>query len=139
MVSTFKSHPAIACWYVCDERPVKYLPVLKTRHDLIRKLDPDHVTYSVLDTANGIGEYGSISESLGVDPYPYHHTGDNATQMIGEIDGLLNSLVGVDSRTSVCVTQIFGWQNYGSGPDFVEPPAAAKRAMAFAAFALGCR
>ena len=52
---------------------------------------------------------------------------------------MTGSLRGVDDRTSICVTQVFGWQNYGSTPDFREPPAAAKRAMALGAFALGCR
>ena len=139
VVSTFKGHGAIASWYICDERPVQYLPVLQARHELVQRLDPSHITYSVLDRGDNIGMYTNISESLGVDPYPYHHDGDNVTQEVAEINDLLTSLRGVDDHTSICVTQIFGWSNYGSSPDFREPPAAAKRAMALGAFALGCR
>jgi hypothetical protein len=40
---------------------------------------------------------------------------------------------GREDRASVCVTQIFAWEDYGSRND-TEPPAVAKRAMAFAAF-----
>ena len=82
MVSTFKDHDAIASWYICDERPVQYLPVLQARHELVQRLDPSHITYSVLDRGDNIGMYTNISESLGVDPYPYHHDGDNVTQEV---------------------------------------------------------
>ena len=82
VVSTFKDHDAIASWYICDERPVQYLPVLQARHELVQRLDPSHITYSVLDRGDSIGMYTSISESLGVDPYPYHHDGDNVTQEV---------------------------------------------------------
>jgi hypothetical protein len=117
IVSSFKDHPALGAWYICDERPVKYLPILEARHELVRNLDPAHITYSVLDStppppppafprvsadnlctrvqtctapyyqqvgaAGGdlINEYTNTSETLGVDPYPWHHDGDNVTSV----------------------------------------------------------
>ncbi len=137
IVNKFRNHTALAAWYICDERPPRYLPILQARHDLVRRLDPDHITFSVLDHGETISMYTNISESLGVDPYPFHHDGDNVTEMVSEIDSLITSLRRRNDRTSVCVTQIFSWETYGS--NCTEPPAAAKRAMAFAAFALGCR
>eukprot|EP00662_Eupelagonemidae_sp_cell21_P045561 gene45561-28250_t len=100
------------------------------RHDMVRVLDTDHVTYSVLNSGPTIGLYTNVSE------------------MVPEINDLIRSIKGHDQRTSVCVTQIFGWEDY-CGDDSscnktgtankTEPPAAAKRAMAFAALTLGCR
>jgi hypothetical protein len=68
--------------------------------------------------------------------------------MIPEIQDLIRAIKGQDSRTSICVTQIFGWEDYcgdNSGcakpgvKNETEPPAPVKRAMAFAALTLGCR
>ena len=55
--------------------------LLQARHDLVRGLDPAHITYSVLDSGDTIGMYTNISESLGVDPYPFHNDGGNEPMM----------------------------------------------------------
>ena len=94
VVSTFKDHPAICAWYICDERPPAYLPQLHARHDLVAKLDPSHITYSVLDSGPTINDYTSVSEALGLDPYPWNpnrqtsahdHQLQNISSMIPEI------------------------------------------------------
>ena len=114
LVSALKDHPALGAWYICDERPPKYLPILEQRHELVRRLDPNHITYSVLDSGDTIQMYSNISESLGVDPYPFHHDGDNVTKMVPEIQSLITSIKGQTDRSSICVTQIFAWETYGS-------------------------
>lgn len=65
VVSTFKDHEAIAAWYTVDERPVQYLPQMRARHELVRKLDPGHVTFAVLEQASQIASYTEVSETLG--------------------------------------------------------------------------
>ena len=114
----------------------------------MKSLDPSHITYSVLDSGPTIGEYTTVSESLGLDPYPWSGVGSNLTTMVPELQDLIGSIKGKDKRTSVCVTQIFGWKDYcGDNNECnqtgmankTEPPAKAKRAMAFAALTLGCR
>lgn len=91
-----------------------------------------------------------MSEALGLDPYPWNPNSPhmNVSSMIPVIQDLIHAIKGQDSRTSICVTQIFGWEDYcgddnGCGKPGVgnetEPPAPLKRAMAFAALTLGCR
>jgi hypothetical protein len=134
VVSTFKDHPAICAWYICDERPPAYLPQLHARHDLVAKLDPSHITYSVLDSGPTINDYTSVSEALGLDPYPWNpnrqtsahdHQPQNISSMIPEIQDLLHAIKGQDSRTSICVTQIFGWEDYCGDNDGCAKPGVA--------------
>ena len=143
VVSTFKDHPAIAAWYTVDELPLQRLPDLKARRQLVRRLDPTHVTYGVLNHAPQIAQYVDVAETLGVDPYPYE--GDpslgrsNLTKALRDFEYLQGSIAHRADRASVCVSQYFGWQNYGSGASYTLPPFAAMRSMAFASFASGCK
>mgnify|MGYP004397161139 CR=1 FL=1 len=116
------------------------MPQMRARHELIKKLDPAHVSYSVLDQAPQIEEYVGISEALGVDVYPWHGSlSDNLTQSYAAFDFLLTSIKGREDRVGICVPQYFGWQNYDGNPAYTLPPAAAMRAMAFGGIARGCK
>jgi hypothetical protein len=142
IVSTFRSHPALAGWYTVDERPAQYLPQIKARRDLIRKLDPEHLAYMVLDTPADIPQFvhAGVAEIAGVDTYPWKGSADsNLTKVVDAWSPLMAALEGLSDRTSVCVPQAFGWQNYYGNSSETAPPAAAIRAMAYAALALGCR
>lgn len=75
-----------------------------------------------------------------MDPYPWNGAlSDNLTKAVAEFDFLMDALKGRADRAAVCVTQYFGWQNYLGQANKTLPPAAAMRAMAFAAIATGCR
>lgn len=69
-VLSVKDHPAIIGWYVLDEMPLKFLPRMMARQDLMRKIDPDHPTYAVLYQFYQIREYMPVCDILGTDPYP---------------------------------------------------------------------
>ena len=142
VVSTFRSHPALAGWYTVDERPPQYLPQIKARRELIRQLDPDHLAYMVLDLPATIPQFldAEAAEVVGVDVYPYNGgTESNLTEVVDYWGPLATDLTGRPDRTSICVPQATGWANYHGVPSETPPPAAAMRSMCYAALALGCR
>ena len=49
IVTAFKRHKALLGWYLNDEYHVDYIPALAARRTLVSTLDPDHVTYSVVN------------------------------------------------------------------------------------------
>jgi hypothetical protein len=141
VVSTFKDHPALAIYYIVDERPLADLPAITNRRDIIRKLDPHHATYAVLEHAPTIPAYVNVSDALGIDPYPWEGRldTDNLT-LAWDAFGALMDVVGPRrDKVGICVTQYFGWQNYDNIPSYSLPPAAALRSMVFAAIARGCK
>ncbi len=48
IINEFKDHPAILAWYINDELPEKYISRLKDRYRLVKDLDKDHPTWSVI-------------------------------------------------------------------------------------------
>ena len=58
--------------YINDEAKPEAVPYLEKRNELVRTLDPDHVTYSVEDTGESatLKLYRNTSTLFGVDPYP---------------------------------------------------------------------
>ena len=60
------------CRYINDEAKPEAVPYLEKRNELVRTLDPDHVTYSVEDTGESatLKLYRNTSTLFGVDPYP---------------------------------------------------------------------
>lgn len=63
LVTSFKSHPALYGWHICDEPNINRIPDLKRIKEHIEALDPDHPVYINLDPL------GSI-RALGTDFYP---------------------------------------------------------------------
>jgi hypothetical protein len=44
VVETFKDHPSLLAWYLCDELPVSMKERLEKRRALVNRLDPFHLT-----------------------------------------------------------------------------------------------
>ena len=63
LVTSFKTHPALYGWHICDEPNINRIPDLKRIKEHIEALDPDHPVYINLDPL------GSI-RALGTDFYP---------------------------------------------------------------------
>ena len=70
IINTFKKHPAILAWYICDEYPAQMRKRLYERRVLIRKLDPFHPTWSVHVNIASLPLLAKTSDIIGVDRYP---------------------------------------------------------------------
>lgn len=82
MVKTFRDHPALLAWYMCDESPLDMVPRLKKRRELLNKLDPHHPTWSVYYQFADLGAYAPTQDILGVDPYPIRSSATRNMQMV---------------------------------------------------------
>ncbi len=70
IIKEFRDHPAILAWYHNDELPEKYIPRLKGRYKLIKDLDKNHPTFSVIFQINNAKSYIDTTDIIGIDPYP---------------------------------------------------------------------
>ena len=70
VVETFKDHPALLAWYLCDELPVSMKDRLEKRRALVNRLDPFHPTWSVFYQNDDLPFYGGGQDVIGVDNYP---------------------------------------------------------------------
>jgi hypothetical protein len=70
VVETFKDHPSLLAWYLCDELPLSMKDRLEKRRALVNRLDPFHPTYSVFYQLDDLPFYGGGQDVIGVDHYP---------------------------------------------------------------------
>jgi hypothetical protein len=70
VVETFKDHPSLLAWYLCDELPVSMKDRLEKRRALVNRLDPFHPTWSVFYQNDDLPFYGGGQDVIGVDNYP---------------------------------------------------------------------
>ena len=70
VVETFKDHPSLLAWYLCDELPLSMKDRLEKRRALVNRLDPYHPTYSVFYQTDDLPFYGGGQDVIGVDHYP---------------------------------------------------------------------
>lgn len=108
VVSAFRDHPALLAWYLNDELPLSLRDRLDARQRLVRALDPDHPTWSVLYQVNEFAGYLNSADVLGADPYPVPDkpvamAADWTRKCAAVSDGL---------RPLWMVPQAFDWANY---------------------------
>ncbi len=77
LVNTFKDHPAILAWYICDESAVEKIPAIAARRQMINRLDPLHPTWSVYYQVPDFKHYIPAQDVFGNDPYPINWWKDN--------------------------------------------------------------
>jgi hypothetical protein len=70
IVHAFRSHPALLAWYVNDESTIERFDALRTRQELLERLDPDHPTWTVLYQYDMMRAMAPTFDVLGVDIYP---------------------------------------------------------------------
>ncbi len=70
VVETFKDHPSLLAWYLCDELPVSMKDRLEKRRALVNRLDPFHPTWSVFYQTDDLPFYGGGQDVIGGDHYP---------------------------------------------------------------------
>lgn len=59
LVTSFKSHPALYGWHICDEPNINRIPDLKRIKEHIEEIDPDHTVYINLNPLGSIRALGT--------------------------------------------------------------------------------
>jgi hypothetical protein len=84
VVETFKDHPALLAWYLCDELPVSMKDRLEKRRALVNRLDPFHPTWSVFYQNEDLPLYGGGQDVIGVDNYPVRFADDVQMKLVAK-------------------------------------------------------
>lgn len=88
IIRKYREHPALLAWYIADELDSSYAPLLRARHEQVRKLDPDHPTFSVF--YQHFPEFAGCQTIMGADPYPVTKAESN------RMDGVRDEMLGVN-------------------------------------------
>ena len=75
-VERFKHQPNLLAWYINDELGPEYVPQIEQKHLQVKRLDPDHLTFQVLDKTGTLNAYFNSSDVLASDPYPVGRDAD---------------------------------------------------------------
>lgn len=75
-VEKFKHQPNLLAWYINDELGPEYVPQIEQKHLQVKQLDPDHLTFQVLDKTGTLNAYFNSSDVLASDPYPVGRDAD---------------------------------------------------------------
>ena len=75
-VEKFKHQPNLLAWYINDELGPEYVPQIEQKHLQVKRLDPDHLTFQVLDKTGTLNAYFNSSDVLASDPYPVGRDAD---------------------------------------------------------------
>ena len=105
-----KDHPALLAWYMNDERGQTYVPQLAKRQALVRKLDPEHPTYTVLYQLQILDKYMDTYDIIGTDPYPVGSDDNDYDRCAKWAEVAVNGSFGV--RPVWQVPQVFDWGVY---------------------------
>ena len=86
VIEKHRDHPALLGWYCCDEMPISFIPTIEERYRLVKRLDPEHPVWIVLDRPQNVRRYIRCFDAIGSDPYPIGAIGAdcNRTEMTGE-------------------------------------------------------
>ena len=69
-VAAVKDHPALLAWYLADEMSTAFVPRMYARDQLVRRIDPDHPTFTCFCRPESAQEYMIVSDVQSSDPYP---------------------------------------------------------------------
>ena len=108
-VERHKNHPALLAWYMNDERSHIYIPQMTRRHSLVRGLDDDHPTYTVLYQLELVSKYMDAFDIIGTDPYPIGDK-DNYEICSSWARAAVSGAYGI--RPVWQVPQVFDWGAY---------------------------
>ena len=109
-----KDHPAIFAWYIADEVPAQFAPILRERCERLHEVDPDHPTWVVLDQPANTRPLVHGYDAIGVDPYPIGNRGNETRTAIGIASGwaLTAKRLTFGFRPMWNVPQTFNWKHY---------------------------
>jgi hypothetical protein len=140
VVESFKDHPSLLAWYLCDELPVSMKDRLEKRRALSNRLDPFHPTWSLFYQIDDLPLYGGGQDVIGVDPYPIRFAENQGMK------GIVNAMDAVDitGLPSWMVPQAFNWGIFEAKDAqdfkrFVDPSEDQMRSMALCMAARGAK
>jgi hypothetical protein len=140
VVESFKDHPSLLAWYLCDELPVSMKDRLEKRRALSNRLDPFHPTWSIFYQIDDLPLYGGGQDVIGVDPYPIRFAENPGMK------GIVNAMDAVDitGLPSWMVPQAFNWgifeaKDAADFKRFVDPSEEQMRSMALCMAARGAK
>ncbi len=110
----YRTHPAILAWYLADEVPAEYAPILAARRRMVHELDPDHPSWIVIDWPSSVRPLIDGYDVFGMDPYPIgNHGGKDRTEIARAAKSALSgreSTYGLKPMWQV--PQAFDWGYY---------------------------
>ncbi len=132
-VEKFRDHPALLAWYINDELPISYIPILSKMYELVKELDPNHPQFQVLYQIPDLKLYYNCTDIMGVDPYPI------PSQPITMVSDWTSSAVKAmfNAKPVWVVPQIFDWSVYDPERASREPTFEEKKNMFYQALING--
>lgn len=115
-VNSFKDHPALLMWYICDEMPAAKRQLLIDRRKAIFEMDPDHPAWLVTMHYTELPAYVNTCDIMGTDPYP-----------LNKLDSDLNPLEFAGDSVKklqmphILVGQAFSWAYYEPVEKLADP------------------
>ena len=117
-VDDLAGHPALLAWYLVDEAPTNFFPVVKAARRFLREADPVHPAIAVTDKWGHFSRLKDLCDVLGTDPYPIGNRGERAD--IGIASGWTQKAR--QSKNCVLgVPQSFNWAWYKKGEETNNP------------------
>ena len=142
-IRRYRSHPAVMAWYLADEVPAKYEPILAAKRAAVHEIDPDHPTWIVLDKPMDVRPLINGYDVIGMDPYPVGNNGGRDRTEIGIAAGWARQAK-IDTygfKPMWHVPQAFDWGYYRNSEtnrvDVRMPNYAEIRSMTWQAIAAG--
>ncbi len=136
-VNAFRSHPALLAWYVNDESTIERFKALRTRQELLERIDPDHPTWAVLYQYDMMRAMAPTFDILGVDIYPV--TGSPLSNVTQGARKTSDAMLGL--RPMWHVPQSFDWglfrDDKPGAPPYRMPTIGEMRSMAWQFIAAG--
>ena len=107
ILSSFKSHPAVLAWYICDEMPSSQKELIRQRREFVLKNDGDHPTWSVSMHFTELQHFLDTTDIMGTDAYPFLNREHDlaALEFAGQMIRRLNV-------PHFLVAQCFSWAYY---------------------------
>lgn len=136
-VDAFRTHPALLAWYVNDECTLERFESLRTRQELLERIDPDHPTWAVLYQYDLMRAMAPTFDILGVDIYPV--TGSPLSSVTQGARRTSGALLGM--RPMWHVPQSFDWgifrDDKPGAPPYRMPTVGEMRSMTWQFIAAG--
>ena len=88
-VAALKDHPALLAWYLADEMSTAFVPRMYARDQLVRRIDPDHPTFTCFCRPESAQEYMIVSDVQSSDPYPINAGDERQISMVATDTALI--------------------------------------------------
>jgi hypothetical protein len=125
-VNKWKSHPALAAWYLGDEIANKMAlsARMKTLYETVSNADPYHPAIILDNTVTGLYQYADYCDILMADPYPLFAKGGHAVRKMEYISKFTTVVDAQEGKGHWMTPQAFNYGDFGAtnnrAPNFTE-------------------